>query len=54
MENNSEAITSSLLRHTHGQASFMGQQLLSRDSLDYLSDTVADCSILDDMSTDDE
>ncbi len=33
---------------------FMGQQLLSRDSLDYLSDTVADRSILDDTSTDDE
>ncbi len=32
----------------------MGQQLLSRDSLDYFSDTVTDRSILDDMSTDDE
>ncbi len=39
---------------TEEVTAFMGQQLLSRDSLDYLSDTVADRSILDDMSTDDE
>ncbi len=41
-------------RETEAVTAFMGQQLLSRYSLDYLSDTVADRSILDDMSTDDE
>ncbi len=37
---------------TEEVTAFMGQQVLSRDSLEYLSDTVADRSI--DMSTDDE
>ncbi len=37
---------------TEEVTAFMGQQLLSRNSLEYLSDTVADRSI--DMSTDDE
>ncbi len=41
---------------TEEVTAFMGQQVLSRDSLEYLSDTVAD-TVADrsiDMSTDDE